>query len=187
MARQFLLLIIFGVSAISSGLAQSTASQQPQPSASPSPSPQAVEKRFKPDHPFNRPPNAGDSAQQFFDRLTPEEKARFEENFERWKVMSPEERQALILREKNRRNKAAQEIEDAIKKSGLQLDKDRREVYALRYTQERRKIEEQLRKDMEEKRKPLVSDMVERLKVEFQPTPSPSPSPAPAASPTPAA
>lgn len=101
--------------------------------------------------------------------------------------MSPEERQALILREKNRRDKAAQEIEDAIKKSGLQLDKDRREVYALRYTQERRKIEEQLRKDMEEKRKPLVSDMVERLKVEFQPTPSPSPSPAPAASPTPAA
>ncbi len=78
-------------------------------------------------------------------------------------------------REVIRREKIAQEIQQAITKSGLRLDDDQREVYALRYTQERRKIEDALRKETDEKRQSMVSDMLDRLRVEFTATPPPSP------------
>lgn len=107
------------------------------------------------------------------------------ENFERWKKMPPEERDAMRGREQFRREKIAQEIDESIRKSGLHLDADHREVYALRYTQERRKIEEQLRREMEAKRRPMMRDMLERLKGEFSHTTAAAPSPSPAASPLP--
>lgn len=101
--------------------------------------------------------------------------------------MTPQERNALRDREAFRRQKIFQEIDKSITESGLQLDKDAREMYMLRYTQERRKIEEKLQKELEEKRKPLLEDMNARLKAEFKAmTPKPSPSPASSeASPTP--
>lgn len=85
-------------------------------------------------------------------------------------------------REHIRREKIAQEIDETLKKSGLQLDADRREVFALRYAQERRKIEEGLRKEMEAKRRPMMQEMMERLKKEFSPFNNASASPSPTAS-----
>ena len=130
---------------------------------------------------MNKLGDGAEFARKLFDRLTPEEREKFKENFERWKALPPEERQALLMHEKMHREKMEQEIGEAIKTSGLQLDKDRREVYVLRYTQERRKIEERIRREMDEKRRPLLKEMTERLKTEFSaPTESPSPSqPAP--------
>ena len=87
--------------------------------------------------------------------------------------MPPEEQELFRDRELFRREKVAQEIQDAVIRSNLHLDNDQREVYALRYTQERRKIEETLRKDMDQKRQSLVGDMLARLKVEFS-TPAPT-------------
>ena len=73
-----------------------------------------------------------------------------------------------------RRKKIAEEIERAIGESGLNLDGDRRALFAKRYGEERRKVEEQLRKELEEKRQPLVKDIVARLKAEFSAeTPAP--------------
>ena len=92
--------------------------------------------------------------------------------------MPPEEQELFRDRELFRREKIAQEIQQAIIKSGLRLDDDQREVYALRYTQERRKIEEALRKEMDQKRQWMVGDMLARLKIEFAPTPAPAGSPA---------
>ena len=91
--------------------------------------------------------------------------------------MPAEERELLRDRDLFRREKIAQEIQDAISKSGLRLNDDQREVYALRYTQERRKIEEALHKEMDEKRQSMVGDMMTRLKVEFAVTPTPKPTP----------
>ncbi len=88
--------------------------------------------------------------------------------------MSPEEQEHFRDQELFRRAKIAQEIQDAINKSGLHLDDDQREVYALRYTQERRKIEEALRKEMDQQRQSMVGDMLARLKVEFTTNPPPS-------------
>jgi len=82
--------------------------------------------------------------------------------------MTPEEKNALRDREAFRRQKILQEIDKSITESGLQLDQDTRQMYVLRYSQERRKIEEKLQKDLEEKRKPLLEDMNNRLKEEFK-------------------
>ncbi len=89
--------------------------------------------------------------------------------------MSPEEQELFRDRELFRRQKIAAEIQDALGKSGLHLDDDQREVYVLRYTQERRKIEEELHKEMDHKRQLMVSDLLARLKVEFSATPTPGP------------
>ena len=102
-----------------------------------------------------------------FNQLTPEQKERFREKMEQWKALHPEEREALMLREKMRRERIKLEVEEVLKTSGLQLDKDRQEMFILRYTQERHKIEEQLRKELEEKRRPLLKEMTNRLTTEF--------------------
>lgn len=128
------------------------------------------------------PPGRGDldeTRRRAFERLSPEEREKFRENFQRWKNLPPEERRALRDGEQFRRQKIEREIDEALKTSGLQLDADRRQVFALRYTQERRKIEEQIRKEIEQKRKPLLEAVVARLKTEFSTASSPAPSTTP--------
>jgi dsDNA-binding SOS-regulon protein len=114
-------------------------------------------------------------ASRMFEQLTPDQKNKFLENLDQWKAMSPEEQELFRDRELFRRQKIASEIQDALGKSGLHLDDDQREVYVLRYTQERRKIEEALRKEMDHQRQVMVADMLARLKVEFSSTPAPAP------------
>jgi dsDNA-binding SOS-regulon protein len=135
----------------------------PTPAARPSPT--AQPKPPKPDE--------WTEARHLFEQLSPDQKNKFLDNLDQWKAMSPEEQELFRDRELFRREKIAQEIQEAINKSGLKLDDDQREVFALRYTQERRKIEEALRKEMDQKRQSMVGDMLSRLKVEFTGTPAP--------------
>ena len=116
-----------------------------------------------------------DQARRLFEQLSPDQKRKFRDNLEQWKNMPLAQQDLFRDREAFMREKVAQEIQDAINKSGLRLDADQREVYALRYTQERRKIEERLRKEMDQKRQGMVAEMLGRLKVEFSPTPTPAP------------
>ena len=99
--------------------------------------------------------------------LTPEQRQRFIENFKRWSNLPPEEKKALADREGMRRKKIAEEIDRAIDESGLTLDGERRALFAKRYGEERRRVEEHLHKELEEKRQALVRDIMARLKVEF--------------------
>ena len=99
--------------------------------------------------------------------LTPEQRQRFIENLKRWSNLPPEEKVALADREGIRRKKIAEEIESAISESGLTLEGERRALFAKRYGEERRKVEQQLHKELEEKRQPLVKDILVRLKAEF--------------------
>lgn len=122
-----------------------------------------------------------DNVRRALDALTPEQRKRFQENFLRWANLPPEEKKALREREEMRKSFMAQEVEAAMKETGLQFEGERREMFIKRYGDERRKIEEQLRKETSEKRKPLVRDLIGRLKTEFSES-----SPAPVASPTPA-
>jgi hypothetical protein len=112
-------------------------------------------------------------AQHIFDQLSEDQKKKFLDNLNQWKAMSPEEQELYRDRELFRRQKITQEIQDAITKSGLHLDDDQREVFTLRYTQERRKIEEALRKEMDEQRQSMVTDMLSHLKGEFSSPPPP--------------
>ncbi len=107
------------------------------------------------------------NARRAIEALTPEQRKRFQENFVRWMNLSPDEKKILREREDFRRQRVAEEVDRALKTSGLNLDPARRELFAKRYAEERRKIEEQLHKDLEEKRRPLVQALVARLKDEF--------------------
>ena len=122
-----------------------------------------------------------DNVRKALEALSPEQRKRFQENFWRWSNLPTEEKKSLRNREEMRRKRMADEIESATKESGLSFDQERRELFTKRYTEERRKLEEQLRREMHEKRKPLVRELVGRLKEEFS-AKSPAPSPAPAAS-----
>lgn len=99
--------------------------------------------------------------------LSPEQRKRFGENLMRWSNLSPEEKNALRAREAVRQKYIEQEVSAAIAATGLRLEGERRAQFVRRYAEERRKIEEQLRHEMTERRKPMVRELVGRLKAEF--------------------
>ena len=107
------------------------------------------------------------AARNIFEQLSGDQQKKFLDNLDQWRMMSPQEQELYRDKELFRRKQIAQEIQAAIQKSNLKLDEDQREVYALRYTQERRKIEESLRKEMDQKRQIMVDAMLSHLKVEF--------------------
>ncbi len=127
-------------------------------------------------------PDGWTEARHLFEQLSADQKNKFLDNLDQWRTMSPEEQELFRDRELFRNEKIAEEIQDAVNKSGLRLDDDQREVYSLRYTQERRKIEQALRKEMDQKRQVMVSAMLAKLKQEFS---SPPPAPQAASKPVP--
>lgn len=183
MARRFHKLAVLALASASAATV-SVFAQQPAPSTSPFPSNSPAGSRpvLGEQPKFNKLPKRIDDfeeARRIFEQLTPEQRQRLRDNFERWAKLPPDERDTLRDQEQVRREKIAREMEETIKKTGLNLDPDRRQVFALRYAQERRKIEEQIRKEAEAKRQPMMRDMIERLKNEFKNNPaasSPTPS-----------
>ena len=115
----------------------------------------------------HHPKGGADNVRKAIEALTPEQRKRFQENFQRWGNLSPEEKKALSDRNAFRRRKIAEDIDAALKEAGLDLDPARRELFAKRYAEERHRIEDQLRKDMDEKRRPLLKEVIAKLKAEF--------------------
>lgn len=132
---------------------------------------------------------------KLLDRLPPDaDREAFRKNLLRWRDLSPEERNALRGQVDNRGEVIKAEIDKTIRDSGLHLTPDQREVYALRYMQERRKLEKALRDQMGAERARRLPGIVEQLKKEFPvpappavqtvtpapraPTPTPGPTPA---------
>ena len=110
--------------------------------------------------------------------LSPEDRQRFRSNAEKWRQMEPEERREWRARQDFRRQRIKREADQALRESGLQLEADKRDLYELRYLQERRRIEQALRQELEEKRRRELAPVVERLKREFSEPHAPSgPSP----------
>lgn len=100
-------------------------------------------------------------------KLSPEKRADLWKAV--WTVLNlpPEKRQMLLGMEDDRRKMAREEIERTISDNGLQLDEERKKAFFTRYFEERRAIEEGIRKESEEKRRQLLGAMRERLKQEF--------------------
>ena len=171
-----------GAALISPALAQTT----PSPATPPAPATPPT----TPEEPPKKAPKLAravdnpvfDDVKKALNALTPAQRKRFQENFIRWSNLPPEEKKALRDKEELRRALVAQEVDAAIKESGLELDSEHRELFAKRYSEERRKIEEQLRKEAAEKRRPMVHEMVARLKQEFA---APSQTQLPAIAPNP--
>lgn len=111
----------------------------------------------------------------FLDRLPPAEREAFQRNLRLWREFSPEERDAIRDQAEQRRVRRRIEAERMLMESGLQLDLDRREVFILRYQQERRRLERDLRQRMEVERTRRLPEIGALLKREFsEPLPGPA-------------
>jgi hypothetical protein len=109
-----------------------------------------------------------DKAREAYRNMSPEERERWTKRFREWAEMPPEKKKSLADREEYFRRKIREDIDAAIVKAGLQLDEEQKKLFSERYLDERRKIESELRKEMDEKRGPRVDAMIERLKSEFR-------------------
>ena len=101
-------------------------------------------------------------------KLSPEQRADLWKTV--WAVINlpPEKRRTLLGMEDERRKFAHDEIERAMSDSGFQFDEEKKKLFARRYFEERRTIEEKLRKESDEKRRQFLGEMRARLKQEFE-------------------
>ncbi len=89
-------------------------------------------------------------------------------------------------REKLHREQLKREAEKALREAGLRLDQQKRDLFEERYLQERRRIERDLRQEVETKRQQQLPVLQERLKKEFlEPLPEATSASTPAVSATP--
>ena len=128
------------------------------------------------------------------EKMAPKERERFMENLQRWKSMGEDERRKLKEAGRDDWSRMREEVNKTAKDLGLTLDRDQREMFELRFRQERRKVEQKVREQMDAIRQPLLKEMRDVLGQEFggaalKPgfSPAPSASPAPVASPEAAA
>jgi hypothetical protein len=121
-----------------------------------------------------------ENVRKALEALTPEQRLKFKDNFIRWINLSPDEKRNLREREESRKKRMVEETETAIRESGLTLDPGQRAKFAKRYAEERRKIEERLRQEVEEKRRPLVAKTIEQLRAEFAASAAVAATPVPA-------
>jgi hypothetical protein len=100
--------------------------------------------------------------------MPPAARQNFQRNAERWLRMSPEERNILRQRENLRRETIRRETEAAVRDSGLHLNPQERAQFESRYIQERRKVEQSLRQQIEAERQKEIPALIQQLKKEFQ-------------------
>jgi len=111
-----------------------------------------------------------EKAREAFRNMSPEERERWTKRIREWAEMPPEKKKSLADREEFFRRKIREDIDAAIQKTGLTLDEDQKKQFTERYMDERRKIESELRKEVDEKRGPRVDAMIDKLKEEFSAT-----------------
>ena len=106
-------------------------------------------------------------AMRDLEKLTPEQ--RNEVWMSVWAVLNlpVEERQKLIGMEDDRRKKVKEEIDRMLQNTGIQIPDDQRRKFFHRYFSARRSIEEQVKKEGEERRQALMTELEGKLKQEF--------------------
>jgi len=127
-------------------------------------------------------PPAGQNIRDRWLAMPPQARQNFQRNAERWMRMSQEERNVMRQRENIRRERIKQETDAALRDSGLHLNSQERALFESRYVQERRKVEQTLRQQIEAERQKELPALIQQLKKEFQidqPTKSPAAKPAP--------
>jgi hypothetical protein len=116
--------------------------------------------------------------------MPPDARQNFQRNAQLWNQMSPEQRNLMRQRETMRRQIITREADAAVRDSGLQLSPQQRARFESRYIQERRKVEQSLRQQIETERQKDIPALIQQLRKEFQiDGPGKSPVTKPAASP----
>jgi hypothetical protein len=124
-------------------------------------------KNVKKPTPQSSPSPELENVRRALDALSPEQRRQFRENLIKWMNLPPDDKKALRDAQEARKKHMQEEIEDALKSTGLELDPQRRQAFVKRYSEERKRIEENLRKETEEKRAPRLEELRQRLKTEF--------------------
>jgi hypothetical protein len=116
--------------------------------------------------------------------MPPEARQNFQRNAQLWMQMTPEQRNLMRQRENMRRQIMTRDADAAVRDSGLQLNPQERARFESRYVQERRKVEQSLRQQVETERQKEIPALIQQLRKEFQiDEPGKGPVTKPAASP----
>ena len=101
------------------------------------------------------------------EKLTPEQ--RHEVWRAVWAVLNlpQEKKQEIIGMDEERRKKMREEIDRTIQAIGVKIPDDQRRKFFHRYFMGRRELEEQVKKEGEERRQVLMKELDEKLKQEF--------------------
>lgn len=99
--------------------------------------------------------------------MSPEQRQRWMETMKQLSELPPERKMEIFQRAEFFRKKMREDVEAAIKRSGLSLSDEQKKKFSDRYFEERKHLEEDLRKQMEELRRPKLEALVEKLKHEF--------------------
>src|SRR5215468_392687 len=120
--------------------------------------------------PAGGPPHgpAGQSIRERWMAMPPAARQNFQRNAERWLQMSPAERNVMRQRENLRRETIRRETDGALRDSGLHLNQQERAQFESRYIQERRKVEQTLRQQIESERQKEIPALIQQLRKEFQ-------------------
>src|SRR5262249_34976942 len=105
--------------------------------------------------PSSGQPQGGPSGQSVRERwlaMPRDARQNFQRNAQIWNQMSPEQRNLMRQRETTRRQIITREADAAVRDSGLQLNSQQRAQFESRYIQERRKVEQSLRQQIETER-----------------------------------
>jgi hypothetical protein len=168
------------------------AQAQPQQHRGPAgrPAPMAAPHGPPPSQPHGPPsgqPHGAPSGQSIRERwlaMPPDARQNFRRNADLWMQMTPEQRNLMRQRENMRRQIITREADTAVRDSGLQLNPQERARFESRYIQERRKVEQSLRQQVQTERQKEIPALIQQLRKEFQiDEPNKSPVTKPAASP----
>jgi hypothetical protein len=154
------------------------------------PAPMAAPHGPPPSQPHGPPsgqPHGAPSGQSIRERwlaMPPDARQNFRRNADLWMQMTPEQRNLMRQRENMRRQIITRDADAAVRDSGLQLNPQERARFESRYIQERRKVEQSLRQQVETERQKEIPVLIQQLRKEFQiDEPGKSPVAKPAASP----
>jgi len=144
----------------------------------------------QPNKPHGPPPGqshgapSGQSVRERWLAMPPDARQNFQRNAQLWMQMTPEQRNLMRQRETVRRQMMTRDADAAVRESGLQLNPQERAQFESRYIQERRKVEQSLRQQIETERQKEIPALIQQLRKEFQlDEPGKSPVTKPAASP----
>src|SRR5215472_6083925 len=100
--------------------------------------------------------------------MPPDARQNFQRNAQLWMQMTPEQRNIMRQREDMRRQMMTRDADAAVRDSGLQLNPQERARFESRYIQERRKVEQSLRQQIETERQKEIPALIQQLRKEFQ-------------------
>jgi len=111
---------------------------------------------------------SGQSVRDRWLAMPPDARQNFQRNAQLWMQMTPEQRNLMRQRENTRRQILTRDADAAVRDSGLQLNPQDRARFESRYIQERRKVEQSLRQQVETERQKEIPALIQQLRKEFQ-------------------